>query len=849
MANRFWIGGLGNWTDTAHWSTSSGGSGGASVPTASDDVVFDANSFSSPTTIYIDSAGAICKTFDSSGVTHRLDVTTPGGIQSIQIRGNVSLGKTWFSNSVYVYLAFATLSVTTDNTVLAGNYTDTSVVNSRFYFLVLAADATTNVTFSSIVYVYSDIYVGFGTLNTNGYGVCASIRVLPGATLNLGSSTINAYRFEIFTGAVFNAGTSTIRLDRVSVDAHFWGDGRSFNKLIIDGTGAVVYGSNTFTTIENEAASQLYLEAGKTQTITNFNIAGSLGSPFKIHSLTSGSTSSLSKSSGTVNANFVDLKDNTATGGATWNASPGSVDGGNNVGWNFQGNLYPSSIVSAEVFGTAAINLPPIDILPTSIASAEAFGTLLLTLYLSALGGIATEEDVDEPTLTQSDPPPPPPTDWSAIGKEDEKVYIYKVFTASGTYIGVWNDVEDDPQFTQQINTPGTTMTVLLARSPNTTKEVRAHLLTQGGDPITTEDGHRLTAVYETPNSVGEGTDVDLNYRVDVYVHYGEFGRLLNQLGEPITTEDGDYLLVTQGAPLGVRIFSGFIIDYESEYGDQAGVSVTVASHGWELSHEVVRSGETTTVTYSTTEIKEIVEDVLDTNPGVMTYDTASIGTTGISPTLKFQLNTKLEAIQAAYDQTPDGWYWYGNVAENLIYMKPTASTKQHTFVLGKHIKSLKVKRSIENLVNKVYFVGGEVTPGTPSTTLYKKYQDTTSQTNWRVGLARITDRRFTIEANAARKASKQISRYKDPIFTSPLVISSARYDIESIKLGETVGFANFGNFVDSLPPLQIVALSYAPTAVTLQLGEVQKSQMDMITDVENDLSNEQYQDLPTTPS
>ena len=29
MANRFWVGGTGNWSDTARWSTTSGGAGGA----------------------------------------------------------------------------------------------------------------------------------------------------------------------------------------------------------------------------------------------------------------------------------------------------------------------------------------------------------------------------------------------------------------------------------------------------------------------------------------------------------------------------------------------------------------------------------------------------------------------------------------------------------------------------------------------------------------------------------------------------------------------------------------------------------------------------------------------------
>ena len=44
MANRYWIGGTGDWDSTDHWSTSSGGSSGASVPTSSDNVFIDSNS-------------------------------------------------------------------------------------------------------------------------------------------------------------------------------------------------------------------------------------------------------------------------------------------------------------------------------------------------------------------------------------------------------------------------------------------------------------------------------------------------------------------------------------------------------------------------------------------------------------------------------------------------------------------------------------------------------------------------------------------------------------------------------------------------------------------------------------
>lgn len=44
-SSRYWVGNTGYWNDTAHWSLTSGGTGGAPVPTANNDVYFDSNSF------------------------------------------------------------------------------------------------------------------------------------------------------------------------------------------------------------------------------------------------------------------------------------------------------------------------------------------------------------------------------------------------------------------------------------------------------------------------------------------------------------------------------------------------------------------------------------------------------------------------------------------------------------------------------------------------------------------------------------------------------------------------------------------------------------------------------------
>ncbi|MBB1037408.1 hypothetical protein G6025_05305 [Dietzia natronolimnaea] len=484
-----------------------------------------------------------------------------------------------------------------------------------------------------------------------------------------------------------------------------------------------------------------------------------------------------------------------------------------------------------------------------NISSTASFGLLRLTLFVSGLGGIAAESAVEEPTFIQSAPPPPPPTDWSAVGKQDEKFYLYKIYKSDESYVGVWVDVGDELEFTERINSPGTSTTVKLSRSANTTREVRAALLTQGGDYLTTEDGAKLVSVYETPNTVGEGTDVELNYNVDIYVHYGEFSKLVTQLGEPIITQDGDNIMVVSGAPLGTRVFSGYVLDYDASYGEESSVWVTLVSHGNELSDQEVRQGNVTNVDYSTTELSVITKSVLDTNPGRMSYSSVSLPPTGVTQTMKFQLNTKLEAIQSIYDQTPDGWYWYGDVAENLIYMRPVSAGYDHTFVVGWHIKSVRIRRTMEGLKNRVYFVGGQTDPNNPATTKFKKYENPTSQTEWRVGLERITDRRYTIDASMLARGNKVLSNGAAPVYTTTVTISSGRYDIESIRIGQTVGFKNFGNYIDGVPPLQIVSRSYTPTAVTLELGALLERQVDTLSKTEKALENEQYQNLPNAPS
>jgi len=82
MATRYWVGGAGNWSSTTKWSTTSGGTSGASVPIATDDVVFDANSGLT--------AGLIA-TVDTAQTCNNLTITPNATVGSAIIAITVSL--------------------------------------------------------------------------------------------------------------------------------------------------------------------------------------------------------------------------------------------------------------------------------------------------------------------------------------------------------------------------------------------------------------------------------------------------------------------------------------------------------------------------------------------------------------------------------------------------------------------------------------------------------------------------------------------------------------------------------------------------------------------------------------
>jgi hypothetical protein len=96
MASRYWIGNNSVWNSTANWSTISGGSGGASVPTASDNVFLDSNS---PGNCVINpNTTQQCLDLDCDGFAYQLtlgaDVSGNPTGGNLRVNGNCTLVST-----------------------------------------------------------------------------------------------------------------------------------------------------------------------------------------------------------------------------------------------------------------------------------------------------------------------------------------------------------------------------------------------------------------------------------------------------------------------------------------------------------------------------------------------------------------------------------------------------------------------------------------------------------------------------------------------------------------------------------------------------------------------------------
>lgn len=359
MADRFWVGGSATWDATAgsKWATTTGGAGGAAVPTAADDVYFDGNS-TGPITL---SGTSVCRSLDMTGyagtVVHPAATTLTigdgtAGQGNVAFKSSVS-GMTYtLGNAHTSAIAFVSTSATqqsvytaTGNATVLGDLTFNGVGGSWNFDAGDGDGVVGNITLTN-----GDLAIGAAVNSISGFSSSNSNTrsITLNATLTLGAAAGGApgsWNCATSTNLTVTANSLLIIGVSGSVgDATFAGGGMTYAFLACQTTGTVtISGSNTFLYLlfVTGYVMTVKLTSGTTQTATNFVDHNNSVEILTIESTTPGSPATISSTLGgdtlgTFTGTYMDITDSIASGGATFDVTDASnVNGGGNTGWFF----------------------------------------------------------------------------------------------------------------------------------------------------------------------------------------------------------------------------------------------------------------------------------------------------------------------------------------------------------------------------------------------------------------------------------------------------------------------------------------------------------------------------------
>jgi hypothetical protein len=343
-ANRYWVGDGGDWTDnTNHWSASSGGSPGASVPTSSDNCYFNASSFSTSGQVVTLDVSSECSDMNWTGAVN--SPTLDFGSSNLYIYGNATFISAMNAIGTSTYMYFynvAPATLTTNGLILNGIIVE--INNSNTLYLGSNLTITGNTTGAL------NIDIG-ATFDANDFDITTPNFYAPGGTVSMGSGTwkitgddgrVNGSAWETNASVTFNAESSTLIFQSNSTTiTSFYGGGKTYNDVTFkqDGGGHFeIYNANIFDNLTIDSADgpiQVQFQSDVTQTVSGFTATGSSGKVITLLSSSEGSRFTLSRSSGTVSCDYLNLTDSRAAGGATWYAGSNSTNASNNSGWVF----------------------------------------------------------------------------------------------------------------------------------------------------------------------------------------------------------------------------------------------------------------------------------------------------------------------------------------------------------------------------------------------------------------------------------------------------------------------------------------------------------------------------------
>lgn len=256
----------------------------------------------------------------------------------------------------------------------------------------------------------------------------------------------------------------------------------------------------------------------------------------------------------------------------------------------------------------------------------------------------------------------------------------------------------------------------------------------------------------------------------------------------------------------------------------------------------------TTTTTYSSDDpVTEMASSILTDYNNRGGYITErDFEATGLSLTYTFVVATIYDALKKIIELSPTGYYMYIDLGTADIDIKQISDTPDFTVVRGRHINELNLVLSIEQVKNYVLLSGGE----TAGVNLYRDYVDAESTSNFGLRTATISDNRVTVAATADALGNSFLAENSDETQETTLIVKDEHIDTTQFIPGKTVGFKNFGNFIDDMV-LQIVRRepNFSEGTSALTLGRLPIRTNDELQRMKVGLQNQQTINNPSAPS
>lgn len=367
---RYWIGGSGDWNDNAHWSMSSGGAGGACIPTPYDNVFFDAGSgfTAGSKTVTVNNGNAYCRNLNWANATNA-PIWNKAAALTVEVWGDTTI-----LNPAATFTVSPLTFISNNNAVISGS--------ALGNFDIRLAKVGGSLKFlNNYTNILTDIYVNNGTLDLSGRtmslssinneGLANTMGMnISNATISLDTTwqyngtaaahTLNAAGSTITT-EVFNAqgltynnvnvteiGTSSAVMSNTTMGKLTFTNPNTASQAGINGA------NNTLRTVEYKGGGGIYatgnvidtliffpgntytLTAGTNTTINNAWYGS--GTPCRATEILSSSTTAnatVTRVNGSVDFDYVRLRRITAAGaGAPFIARNHSTDLNNNTNWN-----------------------------------------------------------------------------------------------------------------------------------------------------------------------------------------------------------------------------------------------------------------------------------------------------------------------------------------------------------------------------------------------------------------------------------------------------------------------------------------------------------------------------------